>query len=140
MFSFLFVVFLYFLPAIIGRDKSDATGIFLLNLFLGWTLIGWVAAFIGPSLPTGHIMCTMFLPAWDASVRRAAHWAPLARISAEPAAVPFRLPARSRRTLCGALACFQVVVTDATPAYFYFLFVHLCNPLQSGFQSCTYKL
>ncbi len=46
MFSLLFVVVLYFLPAIIGRDKSDATGIFLLNLFLGWTLIGWVAAFI----------------------------------------------------------------------------------------------
>src|SRR5258708_33916971 len=46
MFSLLFVVFLYFLPAILGRDKSDATGIFLLNLFLGWTLIGWVAAFI----------------------------------------------------------------------------------------------
>ena len=46
MFSFLFVVILYFLPSILARDKSDATGIFLLNLFLGWTLIGWVAAFI----------------------------------------------------------------------------------------------
>src|SRR6266481_3822734 len=46
MFSLLFLVVLYFLPAIIGRDKSDATGIFLLNLFLGWTLVGWVAAFI----------------------------------------------------------------------------------------------
>jgi hypothetical protein len=46
MFSLLFLVVLYFLPAIIGRDKSDAAGIFLLNLFLGWTLIGWVAAFI----------------------------------------------------------------------------------------------
>ena len=42
----LLIGILYFLPAIIGRDKSDATGIFLLNLFLGWTLIGWVAAFI----------------------------------------------------------------------------------------------
>lgn len=49
MFSLLFLTLLYFLPAIIGRDKSDATGIFLLNLFLGWTLIGWVAAFIWPS-------------------------------------------------------------------------------------------
>lgn len=45
MFSFLFLVLLYFLPSIIGKDKSDATGIFLLNLFFGWTLIGWVAAF-----------------------------------------------------------------------------------------------
>jgi hypothetical protein len=46
MMSLLLIGILYFLPAIIGRDKSDATGIFLLNLFLGWTLIGWVAAFI----------------------------------------------------------------------------------------------
>jgi len=33
-------ILLYFLPAIIGRDKRDATGIFLLNLFLGWTVVG----------------------------------------------------------------------------------------------------
>ena len=46
MISFLFLMLLYFLPAILGRGKSGATGIFLLNLFLGWTLIGWVAAFI----------------------------------------------------------------------------------------------
>jgi len=46
MISFLLLMLLYFLPAILGRDKSDATGIFLLNLFLGWTLIGWAAAFI----------------------------------------------------------------------------------------------
>jgi Superinfection immunity protein len=46
MFSLLFIVILYFLPSIIARDKSEATGIFLLNLFLGWTLIGWVAAFL----------------------------------------------------------------------------------------------
>lgn len=41
-----FLILLYFLPAIIGRDKRDATGIFLLNLFLGWTVIGWVIALI----------------------------------------------------------------------------------------------
>jgi T4 superinfection immunity protein len=46
MFHFLFFVLLYFLPAILGRDKSDATGIFLLNLLLGWTIIGWVAVLI----------------------------------------------------------------------------------------------
>lgn len=46
MTSLLCLGLLYFLPAIIGRNKADATGIFLLNLFLGWTLIGWVAAFI----------------------------------------------------------------------------------------------
>jgi len=41
-----FLLVLYFLPAIIGRDKRDATGIFLLNLFVGWTVIGWIIALI----------------------------------------------------------------------------------------------
>jgi Superinfection immunity protein len=38
----------YFLPAIIGiaRSKRDLLSIFLLNLFLGWTLIGWVVALV----------------------------------------------------------------------------------------------
>jgi hypothetical protein len=39
-------ILLYFLPTIIGREKHDAAGIFLLNLFLGWTLIGWVIALV----------------------------------------------------------------------------------------------
>ncbi len=46
MSSLLILTLLYFLPAILGRNKADATSIFLVNLFLGWTLIGWVAAFI----------------------------------------------------------------------------------------------
>ena len=46
MLTLLFLTVLYFLPAIIGRDKRDSTGIFLLNLFLGWTVIGWVIALI----------------------------------------------------------------------------------------------
>jgi hypothetical protein len=38
----------YFLPTIIGvaRSKRDLLSIFLLNLFLGWTLIGWVVALV----------------------------------------------------------------------------------------------
>jgi len=37
---------LYFLPGIVahGRDLKNTTAIFLLNLFLGWTLVGWVVA------------------------------------------------------------------------------------------------
>ena len=46
MISFLLLTALYFLPAILGRDKRDALGIFLVNFFLGWTLIGWVVAFL----------------------------------------------------------------------------------------------
>lgn len=40
------LVLFYFLPAIIGHGKRDAAGIFLLNLFLGWTIIGWLIALI----------------------------------------------------------------------------------------------
>ena len=46
MVSFLIFTALYFLPSILGRDKRDAMGIFRVNLFLGWTLIGWVVAFL----------------------------------------------------------------------------------------------
>jgi hypothetical protein len=39
---------MYFLPTIIAmiRSKRDTLAIFLLNLFLGWTIIGWVVAVI----------------------------------------------------------------------------------------------
>lgn len=38
----------YFLPTFIAsrRDHPNGTSIFLLNLFLGWTFIGWLAALI----------------------------------------------------------------------------------------------
>jgi Superinfection immunity protein len=45
-FGFGFVM--YFLPSIIAlvRSKRDITAILLLNLFLGWTFIGWVVALV----------------------------------------------------------------------------------------------
>jgi hypothetical protein len=46
---FLILLPIYFLPSIIAgaRSKVNGTaGVVLLNLFLGWTLIGWVGAFI----------------------------------------------------------------------------------------------
>lgn len=46
MLTLLLLVVLYFLPSIVGHDKQDGTGIFLLNLFLGWTFIGWVIAMV----------------------------------------------------------------------------------------------
>jgi len=38
----------YFLPTIIGllRRRTNKLAIFLLNLFLGWTFIGWVVALV----------------------------------------------------------------------------------------------
>jgi len=40
------ILILYFLPSIIGRKKRNALSIFVLNLFLGWSLVGWVVALI----------------------------------------------------------------------------------------------
>jgi len=39
---------MYFLPSIIAlaRNKRDIGGILLLNLFLGWTMIGWIVALV----------------------------------------------------------------------------------------------
>jgi hypothetical protein len=44
----LIILSLYFIPSIIAsaRKSSSATAIILLNLFLGWTVIGWVVALI----------------------------------------------------------------------------------------------
>lgn len=38
----------YFLPTIIGaaRHKTNLVGIFLVNFFLGWSVIGWVVALV----------------------------------------------------------------------------------------------
>ena len=44
----IFIAFLislvYFLPSYVGWDKENERKIFLLNLLLGWTIIGWVIA------------------------------------------------------------------------------------------------
>ena len=39
---------LYFLPAIIAkvRNHSNVLAVFILNLFLGWTFLGWIAALV----------------------------------------------------------------------------------------------
>jgi Superinfection immunity protein len=45
-FGFGFVM--YFLPSLIAliRSKRDILAIFLLNLFLGWSVIGWIIALV----------------------------------------------------------------------------------------------
>ena len=42
----LFMLGLYFIPTIVAvcREHSQAAPIIIVNLFLGWTLIGWVVA------------------------------------------------------------------------------------------------
>lgn len=38
----------YFVPAIVAfnREHNDAIAVFLLDLFLGWTFVGWVIALV----------------------------------------------------------------------------------------------
>lgn len=45
---FLFLLFIYCLPAVIAamKKKKNTAAIVLLNLFLGWTFIGWVVCLI----------------------------------------------------------------------------------------------
>ena len=38
--------FIYFLPSIVGWKTKYASGILILNLFLGWTILGWIGALI----------------------------------------------------------------------------------------------
>ena len=40
------IAVIYFLPAIVGRKHKNATSIALLNLLLGWTVIGRVVSLI----------------------------------------------------------------------------------------------
>lgn len=44
----LFLLVAYFVPTIVAliRGKSNAGAIFVLNLLLGWSLIGWVVALV----------------------------------------------------------------------------------------------
>lgn len=66
--SLLVVAVLYFIPYGVAhsRNHPSRTGIGLLNLFFGWTVIGWFAALIwaasgrpgGPATtPETHIKC-----------------------------------------------------------------------------------
>ena len=42
------IIFFYFLPTLLACEKRkiNAGAILILNLFLGWTLIGWVIAMV----------------------------------------------------------------------------------------------
>lgn len=45
---FMICALIYFLPGIIAtsRHHKNSTGVFILNLFLGWTFLGWVVALV----------------------------------------------------------------------------------------------
>lgn len=40
------LIALYFLPCLLASGKKHSTGIIILNVFLGWSIVGWIAALI----------------------------------------------------------------------------------------------
>ncbi len=46
------ILFAYFLPTVIAysEKKKNWNAIFALNLFLGWTVIGWIVAIVWASI------------------------------------------------------------------------------------------
>jgi len=68
MFTFAFCLLVYFLPSIIAHEKRSFGGIFVLNLLLGWTVIGWFVALIWactdePSIPVYRVSAGAARPA-----------------------------------------------------------------------------
>lgn len=49
---YILLLALYFLPSIVGYNHKQFAAILMLNLFLGWTLLGWVGALIWASTNT----------------------------------------------------------------------------------------
>lgn len=43
---FIMLGIIYFVPSMVASGKKGSNGILILNIFLGWTGIGWVAALI----------------------------------------------------------------------------------------------
>jgi hypothetical protein len=39
-------ILVYFLPSLVGYKKKNANAICLLNLLLGWTVVGWIVALV----------------------------------------------------------------------------------------------
>jgi len=46
MLTILVITACYFLPSILARNRNNFLSIFLLNFFLGWTVIFWIVALI----------------------------------------------------------------------------------------------
>ena len=40
------ILAIYFIPTIVAWGKPQVRSVFLLNLFLGWSLIGWIIALL----------------------------------------------------------------------------------------------
>lgn len=55
MFSVLILLTIYLIPALLATAKKhkNATAIWILNIFSGWTFIGWVGALVWVFVKSG---------------------------------------------------------------------------------------
>ncbi len=42
----LLIVLVYFVPSVVAKGKRNWQAIFVLNLFAGWTFVGWIVALV----------------------------------------------------------------------------------------------
>jgi len=59
---FAFCLLVYFLPSIIGHQTRSFGGVFVLNLLLGWTVIGWIAALMWACVDEVRVPVFAWLP------------------------------------------------------------------------------
>ena len=81
-----FSLALLFLPTLIARSRNHphTSAIFLVNLFFGWTFIGWVVSLIWACMrPTAHVLYAPRYPQYPAVVRNSA-------VSILPPRMPYR--------------------------------------------------
>ena len=89
---FLPAIALYFLPSIIAHNKTNFGGVFVLNLLLGWTLVGWIIALIWA---LGGDSQRVVLMHQGSGVRRRQFLPPVRVCAGRPRAVLLRLRKRA---------------------------------------------
>lgn len=50
--TFIALIVLYFIPTIAAHKHRQSSAIFILNLLLGWTVIGWILALVWAATKT----------------------------------------------------------------------------------------
>lgn len=62
--TLIFLLCFYFLPTGMAllREHHNTLAIFLLNLFLGWSLVGWAAALVWAATVVQRREATRFVP------------------------------------------------------------------------------
>lgn len=79
-----FLLPIYFLPTLVARRKEhpQTIGIFLVNLFFGLTLLGWVGALVWATvgLPAGGRQCPFCMGRVETAAQKCRHcgeWLPV---------------------------------------------------------------